>query len=316
MDKMLKEYEDKLPKKIIEDLRLNLQKGVAQNKLRKILDTTLGEYQKAKVHPGESVGLVAAESIGEPGTQMTLNTFHFAGVAEMNVTLGLPRIIEILDGRKELDTPMMEIYLKKPYSQGKDVRELALSLKETKLDEITSEFLINLVDLTIEINLNREKMKEILNFFAKKPGDKKELTVEQKEQVVIKTILENVKITIPRILIEEEADSRLSNLLSRLEKLGLALETYLSSIGKKADDLRADYANQAKDAIALDLILTKIAQEKDIKVDPKDVDSAMGVAQVSKTSENGTPEDPEGRKRLLESILKRRGALDFLIKLG
>src|SRR3989344_6049357 len=101
MDKMLKEYEDKLPKKIIEDLRLNLQKGVAQNKLRKILDTTLGEYQKAKVHPGESVGLVAAESIGEPGTQMTLNTFHFAGVAEMNVTLGLPRIIEILDGRKE-----------------------------------------------------------------------------------------------------------------------------------------------------------------------------------------------------------------------
>ncbi|MBS3102768.1 DNA-directed RNA polymerase subunit A'' [Candidatus Woesearchaeota archaeon] len=161
MDKMLKEYEDKLPKKIIEDLRLNLQKGVAQNKLRKILDTTLGEYQKAKVHPGESVGLVAAESIGEPGTQMTLNTFHFAGVAEMNVTLGLPRIIEILDGRKELDTPMMEIYLKKPYSQGKDVRELALSLKETKLDEITSEFLINLVDLTIEINLNREKMKEI-----------------------------------------------------------------------------------------------------------------------------------------------------------
>ncbi|KKS95449.1 MAG: Trigger factor [Microgenomates group bacterium GW2011_GWC1_43_13] len=149
-----------------------------------------------------------------------------------------------------------------------------------------------------------------------KPEEKKELSAEQKEQVVIKTLLENVKITIPAILIEEEADSRLSNLLSRLEKLGLALETYLSSIGKKADDLRADYANQAKDAIALDLILTKIAQEKDIKVDPKDVDSAMGVAQVSKTSENGTPEDPEGRKRLLESILKRRGALDFLIKLG
>ena len=149
-----------------------------------------------------------------------------------------------------------------------------------------------------------------------KPEEKKELSAEQKEQVVIKTLLENVKITIPAILIEEEADSRLSNLLSRLEKLGLALETYLSSIGKKADDLRADYANQAKDAIALDLILTKIAQEEDIKVDPKDVDSAMGVAQVSKTSENGTPEDPEGRKRLLESILKRRGALDFLIKLG
>ena len=149
-----------------------------------------------------------------------------------------------------------------------------------------------------------------------KPGDKKELTVEQKEQVVIKTILENVKITIPRILIEEEADSRLSNLLSRLEKLGLALETYLSSIGKKAEDLRADYANQAKDAIALDLILTKIAQDEDIKADPKEVDSAMGIAQASKSGKDGAPEDTDGRKRLLESILKRRGALDFLIKLG
>ena len=149
-----------------------------------------------------------------------------------------------------------------------------------------------------------------------KPEDKKELTAEQKEQIVIKTILENVKITIPKILIEEEADSRLSNLLSRLEKLGLALETYLSSIGKKAEDLRADYATQAKDAIALDLILTKIAEDQDIKADPKEVDSAMGVAQAAKSDSTQAPEDAEQRKRLLESILKRRGALDFLIKLA
>src|SRR3989338_4722703 len=164
MDKMLKEYEDKLPKKIIEDLRLNLQKGVAQNKLRKILDTTLGEYQKAKVHPGESVGLVSAESIGEPGTQMTLNTFHFAGVAEMNVTMGLPRIIEILDGRKELDTPMMEIYLNKNMAKGKNIEELrrfALSIKETKLQDIISEFSINITDLTVVAKLDKEKMKDI-----------------------------------------------------------------------------------------------------------------------------------------------------------
>ena len=63
--------------------------------------------------PGESVGLVGAESIGEPGTQMTLNTFHFAGVSELNVTTGLPRIIEILDGRKTIGTRMMEVHLKK-----------------------------------------------------------------------------------------------------------------------------------------------------------------------------------------------------------
>ncbi len=97
-------------------------------------------------------------------THNTLNTFHFAGVAEMNVTLGLPRIIEILDGRKELDNPMMEIYLKKPYATGKrieDLRQLALQIKETKLKDIATEFIINIADFTIEIKLDKEKMKEI-----------------------------------------------------------------------------------------------------------------------------------------------------------
>src|SRR3989338_8149714 len=92
---------------------------------------------------------------------MTLNTFHFAGVAEMNVTLGLPRIIEILDGRKELQTPAMEIYLKAPYSKGKDIREFALSLRETKLSNIALEFSISLVDSEIEVKLDKEKMKSL-----------------------------------------------------------------------------------------------------------------------------------------------------------
>ncbi|MBI2651067.1 DNA-directed RNA polymerase subunit A'' [Candidatus Woesearchaeota archaeon] len=159
MDNIFAEYEDKLPVKIIEDIKNNIPKGIAQNKLRKILELVLEEYENAKVHPGEAVGLVSAESIGEPGTQMTLNTFHFAGVAEMNVTLGLPRIIEILDGRETPDTPAMEIYLKAPYSGGKDIREFALSLKETKLSNIADEFSISLINSEIEIKLNKEKMK-------------------------------------------------------------------------------------------------------------------------------------------------------------
>ena len=134
---------------------------VSESKLKKILDTAVEEYNNARVHPGESVGIISAESIGEPGTQMTLNTFHFAGVAEMNVTLGLPRIIEILDGRKELHTPSMEIYLKAPYSKGKDIREFALALKETKLSDIALEFSISLVDSEIEVKLDKEKMKSL-----------------------------------------------------------------------------------------------------------------------------------------------------------
>lgn len=163
MENMINEYADKLPKKILKDLQDYLEKRgkVSESKLKKILDTAVEEYNNARVHPGESVGIISAESIGEPGTQMTLNTFHFAGVAEMNVTLGLPRIIEILDGRKELHTPSMEIYLKAPYSKGKDIREFALALKETKLSDIALEFSISLVDSEIEVKLDKEKMKSL-----------------------------------------------------------------------------------------------------------------------------------------------------------
>jgi DNA-directed RNA polymerase subunit A" len=161
MDKLFKEYEDKLPIKIINEIKENIPKTISQAKLKTILDKVLEEYNSMKIEPGESVGLVGAESIGEPGTQMTLNTFHFAGVAEMNVTMGLPRIIEILDGRKQLTTPMMEIYLKHPYNKGKDIKKLALSIRETKFKEIISEILINIVELSMEIKINKEKLKDI-----------------------------------------------------------------------------------------------------------------------------------------------------------
>lgn len=163
MDKLMSEYADKLPKKILEDMQdyISKKSGLNQAKLKKALDNTVAEYQNAKIQPGEAVGLISAESIGEPGTQMTLNTFHFAGVAEMNVTLGLPRIIEILDGRKELQTPAMEIYVKPPYSKGKGIKEFALSLKEAKLNDVALEFSISLVDSEIEIKLDKEKMRSL-----------------------------------------------------------------------------------------------------------------------------------------------------------
>ena len=163
MDKLMSEYSDKLPKKILEDIQDYVDKkgGINQAKLKKVLDNTVTEYKNTKIQPGEAVGVISAESIGEPGTQMTLNTFHFAGVAEMNVTLGLPRIIEILDGRKVLHTPAMEIYLKAPYSKGKGIKEFALSLKEAKLNDITLEFSIILVDSEIEVKLDKEKMRSL-----------------------------------------------------------------------------------------------------------------------------------------------------------
>lgn len=160
-DDLFKEYESKLPKKLIDEVKENLPKGVSKTNLKKVLEKVYEEYSNASVEPGECVGIISAESIGEPGTQMTLNTFHFAGVAEMNVTMGLPRIIEILDCTKNPSTPLMEIFLKEPYNKGKDIRKIALSLKETQFSEVAKEFIISIVESTIEVSLDTEKMEQL-----------------------------------------------------------------------------------------------------------------------------------------------------------
>ncbi len=163
-----------------------------------------------------------------------------------------------------------------------------------------------------EINLGEYKKKI--------PGEiraislKKEPTREEKEQAVIKYLLENIKFAIPKILIEQEVDSRLSNLLARVEKLGLALESYLQSIGKTPETLRNEYETQAKEAIALDLILSKIVEAESLKVDEKEVNEALKVSQA--TQKPTAEEDSEQRKRVLESILKKRKALEFLTNLA
>ncbi|MBI4143738.1 DNA-directed RNA polymerase subunit A'' [Candidatus Woesearchaeota archaeon] len=157
MKEEIKEYEEKLNAYLIKELLEN----APQSKLKKAAKKTVEEYESAKVDPGEAVGLICAESIGEQGTQMTLDTFHFAGVAEMNVTMGLPRLIEILDGRKEITTPMMEIFLKHPYSTGKNVKELAMELKQTTIGDIAKEYSLNIADMKIQIILNEQKMKNL-----------------------------------------------------------------------------------------------------------------------------------------------------------
>ena len=71
--------------------------GLSRSALSNLLQRAEAKYLKAQVHPGEALGAVAAQSIGEPATQMTLQTFHFAGVASMNVTMGVPRVTEIIN---------------------------------------------------------------------------------------------------------------------------------------------------------------------------------------------------------------------------
>ncbi len=105
----------------------------------KVTKAIVERYRRATVDAHESVGIVAAQSIGEPGTQMTLRTFHYAGVAEMNVTLGLPRLIELVDARRVPSTPMMTIYVeRKLRANREEVQRIALQIEVTTVPDIAS----------------------------------------------------------------------------------------------------------------------------------------------------------------------------------
>lgn len=163
IDKKLKELQKNkvLPPSIIEQLREKLsQFKITEEQFERITNEIIKAYKLALVEPGEAVGTVAAQSIGEPGTQMTLRTFHYAGVAELNVTLGLPRLIEIVDARRNPSTPMMTIYLEEEYRHSEEkAREIAQKIEMTKIENITKNDGIDLVNKRIFIVLDPELMK-------------------------------------------------------------------------------------------------------------------------------------------------------------
>lgn len=163
IDEIAKQYEGKIPTPLIEEVKVEAkERKLTKAQLETVFARLEEKYRYAKIQPGEAIGIVTAESFGEPGTQMTLRTFHFAGVAEVNVTLGLPRLIEIFDARKEPSTPLMTIFLKKPYNkEEKHLEKIIAQIKEIRVHEVLSEISINLLKLHVEFVLNKKRMKEL-----------------------------------------------------------------------------------------------------------------------------------------------------------
>ncbi|KAH9179794.1 beta and beta-prime subunits of DNA dependent RNA-polymerase [Lactarius sanguifluus] len=110
---------------------------VTEEQLLSFLNTCWTKYAKAKIEPGSTVGAVGAQSIGEPGTQMTLKTFHFAGVASMNVTLGVPRIKEIINAAKTISTPIISCKLVTSGSEA-SARIVKGRLEKTHLGDVAA----------------------------------------------------------------------------------------------------------------------------------------------------------------------------------
>ncbi len=150
-----------LPVSVIDGIVERTAKDKAlQGKLKSIVEKALEEYAKNRIDPTEACGMISAQSIGEPGTQMTMRTFHYAGVAEINVTLGLPRLIEIVDARSTPSTPMMNIYLRDEYRINPDLaKEIANKIEITRLTDV-ADIEMDLINIIIFIKPNKKTMEK------------------------------------------------------------------------------------------------------------------------------------------------------------
>ena len=184
-------------KRVLRDYRLS----------RAALDWVIGEvetrFNVAKVNPGEMVGVLAAQSIGEPATQMTLNTFHYAGVSAKNVTLGVPRLKEIINVAKSPKTPGLTVYLQEEFSGDKNIAEHVVSnLEFTVLGDIVRKTEIyydpDVRDTVVEAD--REFVKDFYDF-----SDKTDEELRRLSPWVLRVVLDKAPVFVKKIRMNEIA---------------------------------------------------------------------------------------------------------------
>jgi len=158
----LKDYKDVLPPKIIEDTRkafaeFNLTEAQKQKAIEKIVLL----YNKSRYEPGEAVGVVTAQSVSEPGTQMAMRSYQLAGTVEIKVTQGLPRLIEIFDARKEPQTPMMTIHLLKSWNSKEKAKQIVAEIQETTLGSIMDSAFVDILNMQVEYVFDDKKLRSL-----------------------------------------------------------------------------------------------------------------------------------------------------------
>lgn len=169
-----------------------------------------------------------------------------------------------------------------------------------------------------EVSLGNYK-EEIKKAFGTKakiwtPGEEKEEKPQDKENekekkinMALEWLLKNLKIEISDLLIEDEVNRKLSSLIDQTQKLGLTVEQYLASSGKKIDSIKEEYSKQSQENLMFEFILGKIADEEKISVTEEDLNKAAAKAE-SETQKKVL----EGQKYYLAILLRRQKTLDFL----
>jgi DNA-directed RNA polymerase subunit A" len=150
-----------LPRRLKDEVYSTLEdRDATTAQVEEIVQAVVAQYRDTRVDPLDPVGTVSAQSIGEPGTQMTMNTFHYAGVAEIDVTQGLPRLIELVDARKEPDTPMMTVHLEDEYATDRErAHEVVWNIEATKILQL-GDVSTNVADMLVRVALNEDTLME------------------------------------------------------------------------------------------------------------------------------------------------------------
>ncbi len=173
-----------LPEKVISEFeRVTEELNVKGKEKEKLLENVTHHFQTLQVESGEAVGIITAQSLGEPGTQLTLRTKHYAGAAEVSVGSGIQRVEEIVDGRSKAKYPTMTIYFSDPELQKdeKKADKYSKSLIDVRMDDIIhihedfakSRIVIELDDAAIESrNVNKEEAIAKIEKHMKKDSNK------------------------------------------------------------------------------------------------------------------------------------------------
>ncbi len=151
-----------LPRRLKENVyeTVRNRSNLTESHVEDIVRAVESQYLESRIDPLDPVGTVSAQSIGEPGTQMTMNTFHYAGVAEIDVTQGLPRLIELVDARKTPDTPMMTVHLDGVHATDREkAHEVVWNIEATKILAL-GDVSTNVADMLVQIDLNEETLAE------------------------------------------------------------------------------------------------------------------------------------------------------------
>lgn len=255
--------EFQLPNKIIEEIETVVkEKRLNKDDRKKLEDEVKKVYLESKVEPGEAVGILTAQSVSEPATQMTMRTYHFAGTAGIRVTYGLPRLIEIFDAKKVTETPMMTIYLKKQFNTADNAKRLAEQITEKKIFNLIEKVSLNLSEDTIEL----------------------EIAETRKIGMIVNTIKENfenvgVKVKTNKIVISPKSELEIKELQKLKEKI---LKSHVSGVERISNTIvRSDGENWIVNTIGSNLenILTikEVDEKRTLTNDIHEVKEFFGI---------------------------------------